>query len=200
MFRVFLKPYLLFKKILVKRKRRNFIQDQYQLEYYHRYFYDMNFDIDKIEALVNLLNNLPEIHDMRLLKDNTIKVSLFTKSSQSALELVLSNKTSKQEMEDSKMIHLDEPKPCSFYQWISNTQSFNDFFEVIFDLLHKTIIKESDSYSRESGLVTEYEIDVIDSLLFRYLIIDMITLTRFLLGRYIDEQQANEDQRKRSHT
>lgn len=199
MFRVFLKPYLLFKKILVKRRRRDLNIEYQQLELYRNYFTDMNFDIDKIKALVELLNNLPKIHDKRLLKDNTIKVSLFSKSSQSALELVLGNKTSKKEMEDSNKIWIDLPQPRSIYQWVSNDQSFFDFFEVISDLLHKTIIKESPSYSRESGLLTEYEIDVIDSLLFRYLIIDMITLTRFLLGRYIDEQQADENQRERSY-
>lgn len=135
-----------------------------------------------------LLNDLRTLQ-LELIKDKTTKVSFHTKTSNSALELIDDNVYGYESLNASTTKYSSELIPRPFMYWESNDESILLFYSFMKEMIIKATLLYGtvDNSTLENNQISEEEKIFIDSILFRELCFDFISLLVFYL------EESNED-------
>lgn len=143
------------------------------------------YTIKELVELKNILDELPI--DLKVLQsiDKSTKVSFYSLSSQNALEAVRKKQYYRETIANSNIVDLfltDLP----LNGWWSGEESVNFFISFMRDMLVKSINLEQpnincDQYNKGIGVVTGEEEEFINSLLYRLLLSDFLSLITLLM-------------------
>jgi hypothetical protein len=153
------------------------------------------FEDKYIVSLHNIVKSpLNEFSD-DLVNKTINKISLYTKSSVSALKLVKDTPLTKRQLEKSTIITLSQSTGY-FSSWYSNEESVNDFISqmgIYLAVQVKMIEEPSDQFKGilEASInkaITDYslDIDLYETLLYRFLLEDLVSIVSFYLETKYD--------------
>lgn len=173
----------LMNKIPFFRKRRiNKIRKE--LDAIEKDFADGFFNDKYIISLHNILNTgLIKFSDT-FVGDSLNKISTYSKTSQSALKLIEKGVYKKSVIERSPLISMVK-ETVYFTDWYSNEDSVTELLQVLLRASMINIAQNSelgiDSHLAVSDYVSEKDNVFIESLLYRLLLEDLVTITKFYL-------------------
>lgn len=152
--------------------------------------------LDKcIISLHNIVNNPLVTFSDDFVSKSISKIELYTKSSVSALRLLMEGQKTKSQLDNSKLIYVNK-KNVFFSNWYSNEDSVSDFVNLL-NLYLETQVRIIKSGSNgESGfdfqektdeVITDHlDIELYDSLLYRLLLEDLVSIVSFYLENKYD--------------
>lgn len=165
---------------IVKRRKERIIKRNIQV------IKDLAIKIDEsvygVKDLMRLeksLNEVPLDHSVLLLIDKSTKVSFYSTSSYNALEAVRKKCYHRESVSNSNLVNLQQSVK-SFNEWWSGTESIDYLLEFMGNMLKKSIYKDGqvdhEQYLNNVAVVTIEEEEFLDSILFKVLFLDYISL------------------------
>lgn len=154
-----------------------------------RDFSDGFFNEQYISSLHNILNS-PLMDFSDALVENAVNhIELYTKSSVSASKLAIKPIINKSNLMKSTLISL-EKKTCYFTKWYSNEQSILEFVDLMKQCVQASVWQSGDrdlhSHIQIDELINRLDQDFLDSLLYRLLLEDLVSIITFYLESKYD--------------
>lgn len=164
----------------LKNNKKRLINDLYRLM--DSYKNAINYD-DVFKEFINILNNPLIKRSNKLITNKSTKVSFHTKTSLNALDLIYNGVYDIPSLKASTSSFSFYPKERAYIYWESNDDSILLFYNFMEDMINKayqlrTIINHNEINHK---LITEEEELFINSSLFRYLCLDIISLLIILM-------------------
>lgn len=138
---------------------------------------------DTYKALKRILTDDRLAIQIERSRNKSTKVSFHTTTSQNALELVSRECYGYESLQLSNTFFSMEPKEKPFFYWESSEESISLLYTFMKRMVLKAVLtyEPIEDKKLEGNVITQTEIEFIDSLLFKYLCNDLITLLIFYL-------------------
>lgn len=175
------------KRVIENRKQKRLLSIIEELKLAKKTFEESCYGHKELVSLYDVINRV-DINPLVLEDiDKTQLVTVYSTTSQNLLEAVRKGYFHKETINRSKIIHLEtKTKPIS--SWLSNTESIGYLIEFTKTMLQKNIFIETATLSKskqpttEIPVVSSIEKEFIDSLLYRLVISDFLTVVQLILG------------------
>ncbi len=152
-------------------------------------FADGFFNDKYIISLHNILNSALVSFSGDLVNDSLNRITTYTKTSMNALKLIEKGDFKKSVLERSKLLNM-KAEEGYFSEWYSHEESVIELISVMERVLQINVcqIKNLDVHGHEliGQYVSEKDLELIESLLYRLLLEDVVNLTIFYLESKYD--------------
>lgn len=170
-------------------RKRNIKKIQNELAEIKSDFVDGFFNDKYIISLHNILNTGLIEFSEGLVHDTLNKITLYSKTSQSAVAFLAKGDFKKSSLERSKLVNINGETDY-FSNWYSNEESVNDLISVMRRVLQIQVCQINDLDVNDHEFISEHvsekDLEFIESLLYRLLLVDTVNLSIFYLERKYD--------------